>query len=89
MLWTPLALMLQQIWLMKLLDKQGQTTYKFSFQTAEQKQWQKLLGFILPLCSQPLCALKGCKNQCNDFKVMSRYCITQPLKSLQTKSNGL
>ena len=31
-------LILQQSWLMKLLNKLGQATYKFSFQTTEQKQ---------------------------------------------------
>ena len=35
MLWTPLALVLQQSWLMELSNEQGQTN-KFNFQTAEQ-----------------------------------------------------
>ena len=39
-------LILQQSWLMKLLNKLGQTTHKLSFQTAEQKQWQTLSDFM-------------------------------------------
>ena len=31
---------------MKLLNKQGQTTHKFSFLTAEQKPWQTLSDFM-------------------------------------------
>ena len=46
MLWAPLALILQQRWLMKLSNKQDQATHKFSFQAAEQKQWQTLSDFM-------------------------------------------
>ena len=31
---------------MKLSNKQGQATHKFSFQTDEQKQWQTLSDFM-------------------------------------------
>ena len=40
---------------MKLLTKLCQTTHKFSFQTAEQKQWTKLVRFYVVIafvCSE-------------------------------------
>ena len=58
MLWTPLALILQQRQLMKLLNKQGQTTHKFSFLTAEQKPWQTLSDFMSPLFLRSWCVVR-------------------------------
>ena len=62
---------------MKLLNNLDQTTHKFSFQTTQQKKWQTLSDNG-----------KYCQILCNDFEVMPHW-IMHPLKSLQTKRNGM
>ena len=47
---------------MKLLNKQGQTTHKFSFLTAEQKPWQTLSDFMWPVFTVLVCSKGSTEN---------------------------
>ena len=40
---------------MKLSNKRGQAAHKFSFQTAEQKQWQTLHQIFCSHCVHSFC----------------------------------